>query len=143
MAFLCEKRGAPCRGGQKQERYGGVYMYEVVIWSTAHDGVIAALAGEHDGLPVRLIHQADNPADSAALALVSNLPRFVVGGIPYEGEMVIGYIKRSEPSRAELLEQVRSSPDGGLAGDLTWSRPEGWRLQVYQPDPNYDPDIPF
>lgn len=104
-------------------------------FSDSYSGVIRALVEKHDGLPVYLYRETNNPADAGAVAVVLDLPEFVVGGMTFyvraEGrpELVvgqrIGYIARAEPSKQDLWDRL-AQMDRPIRATLFTTRDDGW-----------------
>lgn len=109
-----------------------------VPFSGTRQGVIKALVNEHGRLPVSLYREPDNWADPGAVAVVSSLPLFVVGGLPvYIGKNCagrrIGYISRadaSKPALAELLAEF----DAHIPANLVIDGPNWWIEPLDVPD---------
>ena len=81
-------------------------------FSDARFGVIRALVHEHGHLPVTLHREPDNRADPGAVAVVSSLPLFVVGGQPVynaANERIgqrIGYVARMDAGKRGLAARL-------------------------------------
>lgn len=109
-----------------------------VPFSGARKGVIKALVFEHGRLPVHLYREPDNWADPGAVAVVSNLPLFVVGGQPvYIGPNCagrrIGYISRADagkPALAALLAEF----DMPIPANLVIDGSDWWIEPLDVPD---------
>lgn len=125
-------------------------MIEVLftLFSDAHAGVIRALVYEHGYLPVRLYREPANRADAGAIAVVSTLPGYVVGGSPvYQGNEVagyrIGYVSRADENKLSLCEQL-DRQDKPINADL---RIDGsnWLLRLAGDDSLDDQDevVPY
>ena len=116
-----------------------------VPFSDARPGVIRALVHEHGRLPIYLDLEPDNRADPGAVAVVSSLPPFVVGGQavfsgPERVGQRIGYIARADAGKRDLaaLLAKQSAP---IAASLVLSGPDWW---VELPaDPDDDEGIPY
>ena len=120
--------------------------YLFAPFSDAHTGVIRALVYEHGALAVSLYLEPDNPADAGAVAVVSALPPFVVGGRPVcsGAEQVgqrLGYIARSDAGKRDLA-ALLAQQDEPLAANLVIEGPDWWiELQADPDDP--DEEAPF
>lgn len=117
-----------------------------VPFSGTRQGVIKALVHEHGRLPVHLYREPDNWADPGAVAVVSSLPLFVVGGNPvYIGRncagLRIGYISRADagkPALAALLAEF----DAPIPASLLIDGPNWWIELDDDPD-DQDDGVPY
>lgn len=115
------------------------------IFSDARFGVIKALVHEHGRLPVYLYREPDNHVDPGAVAVVSSLPLFVVGGQPvYSGsERVgqrIGYVARTDAGKRGLAARL-DAQDAPIAASLVMSGPDWWIELAAEPDD--DEGVPY
>ena len=116
-------------------------------FSDARFGVIRALVHEHGHLPVTLHREPDNRADPGAVAVVSSLPLFVVGGQPVynaANERIgqrIGYVARSDVGKRDLA-ALLAQQDEPLAANLVLSGADWWIELDDDPD-DLDKEVPY
>lgn len=101
-----------------------------VPFSDARPGVIRALVHEHGRLAVTLHLEPSNPTDAGAVAVVSSLTAFVVGGRPvYNGPdqvgQRIGYIVRADAGKRDLAARLMDQ-DAPLAANLVLAGADWW-----------------
>lgn len=101
-----------------------------VPFSDARSSVITALVHEHGRLPVYLYREPDNHVDPGAVAVVSNLPLFVVGGrTVYSGPdrvgQRIGYVRRADGGKRDLAARL-DSQDAPIPASLVIEGPNWW-----------------
>jgi hypothetical protein len=109
-------------------------------------GVIRALLVEHGRLAVTLFLEQDNRADPHAVAVVSSLPPFVVGGQavfsgPERVGQRIGYIARAEAAKRDLA-ALLAQQDEPLAANLVLSGADWWIELQADPD-DLDKEVPY
>lgn len=114
------------------------------LFSDARPGVIRALVHEHGRLPIYLYREPDNRADPGAVAVVSSLPPFVVGGQavfsgPERVGQRIGYIARAEAAKRDLA-ALLAQQEGPIAASLVLSGPDWW-IELAEPDE--DEEVPY
>lgn len=85
---------------------------------------------EHGRLPVRIYREPGNRVDPGTMAVVSNLPGFVVGGdAVYQGSEIvgqrIGYIARSEAGKRAMAAQLEQQ-DAPISASLVIHGPDWW-----------------
>lgn len=116
-------------------------------FSDARFGVIRALVHEHGHLPVTLHREPDNRADPGAVAVVSSLPLFVVGGQPVynaANERIgqrIGYIARMDAGKRGLAARL-DAQDAPIAASLVLSGPDWW-IELAERDDHDGDGIPY
>lgn len=115
-----------------------------VPFSDARPGVIRALVHEHGRLAVTLHLEPSNPTDAGAVAVVSSLTAFVVGGRPvYNGPdrvgQRIGYIVRADAGQRDLAARLKAQ-DAPLAANLVLAGADWWIELPAEPD---DDGIPY
>lgn len=118
----------------------------VAPFSDAHTGVIRALVYEHDHLPVSLYLEPDNPVDPGAVAVVSSLPQYIMGGqaVYSASEHVgqrIGYIARIDAGKRDLA-ALLDQQDVPIAASLVIDGPDWWVELPAEPD-DQDEDAPY
>lgn len=118
----------------------------VAMFSDAYVGVIRALVHEHGRLPVTLHLEPDNRADAGAIAVVSNLAGYVVGGRPvYSGPDRVGqriaYISRMDAGKRDLA-ALLARQDAPIPANLVLSGPDWW-IELPEPADEDDDSIPY
>lgn len=84
--------------------------FEARIWRNVHRGVLAALIHQHgEKVPVTLACEPSNGVDHEAIALLSPLDAFVVGGDPCGDMRRIGYIRQTETTSSGEIINPRKS----------------------------------
>ena len=109
-------------------------------------GVIRALVVEHGRLAVTLFLEQDNRVDPDAVAVVSNLPQYIVGGRQvYSGpESVgqrIGYVSRADAGKRDLV-ALLTRQDAPIAARLVIDGPDWWIELDDDPD-DQDDGVPY
>lgn len=117
-----------------------------VPFSDARPGVIRALVHEHGRLAVTLHLEPSNPTDAGAVAVVSSLTAFVVGGRPvYNGPdrvgQRIGYIVRADAGQRDLAARLKAQ-DAPLAANLVLAGADWWIELDDDPD-DQDDEVPY
>ena len=116
-----------------------------VPFSDARPGVIRALVHEHGRLPIYLYLEPDNRADPGAVAVVSSLPPFVVGGQavfsgPERVGQRIGYIARADAGKRDLA-ALLAKQDAPMPASLVLSGADWW--VELAGDPDDDEGVPY
>lgn len=125
---------------------------EIVLFSDARSAVIRALVRDHGYLPVTICLEPDNRADPKAVAIVSALPSFVVGGrsvYPAGEESAgeesvgqrIGYVRRADPDRAAIAARI-DVQDGPIEASLLLDGHD-WRVEFRGETVEDDEGIPY
>lgn len=117
-----------------------------IIFSDARAGVIRALVHEHGRLPVFLYREQDNRVDPDAVAVVSTLPPFVVGGRPVYNAVErvgqrIGYVARADDGKRDLA-ALLAQQDAPIAASLVIDGPDWWIELAGEPD-DQDEEVPY
>ena len=115
-------------------------------FSDAHFNVIKALVHEHGRLPVTLYREQDNRVDPDAVAVVSSLPAFVVGGRPVYNALErvgqrIGYIARADDGKRDLA-ALLAQQDKPIAANLVIDGADWWVELPADPD-DLDEEVPY
>lgn len=115
-------------------------------FSDAHFNVIKALVHEHGRLPVTLYREQDNRVDPDAVAVVSNLPAFVVGGRPVYNALErvgqrIGYVARADDGQRDLA-ALLARQDKPIAANLVTAGADLWVELPSEPD-DQDDEVPY
>lgn len=118
-----------------------------VPFSDARPGVIRALVHEHGRLAVTLHLEPSNPTDAGAVAVVSSLTAFVVGGRPvYNGPdrvgQRIGYVARADDGKRDLA-ALLAQQDKPLSANLVMAGADLWVELPAKPDDQDDDGVPY
>lgn len=91
---------------------------ESIIWSHANAILINSIISSNVYLPVYLWHEKNNPVDSDAVAILTELPQYVVGEgrgtikINEEQYVIIGYVRRSSKNRKLIINNLKMETKG-------------------------------
>src|SRR5690554_778270 len=83
-----------------------------VVWSTTNQNLINAIINQAGYLPVYLHHEKNNPVDHDAVAILTNLPQYIVGegrsliNIQSTKYIIIGYIRRNAKNRNVIIKSI-------------------------------------
>ena len=117
-----------------------------IPFSDCRPGVIRALVHEHGRLAVTLYREQDNRVDPDAVAVVSSLPPFVVGGRPVYNALErvgqrIGYIARADDGKRDLS-ALLAQQDKPIAANLVIDGADWWVELPADPD-DLDEEVPY
>ena len=117
-----------------------------IIFSDARTGVIKALVHEHGRLPVFLYREQDNRVDPDTVAVVSNLPPFIVGGRAVYNALErvgqrIGYVARTDDGNRDLS-ALLAQQDAPIAASLVIDGSNWWIELAGEPD-DQDEEAPY
>lgn len=117
-----------------------------IPFSDCRPGVIRALLIEHGRLPVTLYREQDNRVDPDAVAVVSSLPPFVVGGRAVYNALErvgqrIGYVARADDGQRDLA-ALLARQDKPIAANLVTAGADLWVELPSEPD-DQDDEVPY